>query len=154
MCRQSQTQRPSAFFQHFSCQALQLCCCLPDVLFSENCADDRNAADSAARKLHNVFLLIPPMAITGICTASQIFFNVSWLTSSASDLEPVGNTALPEIVLPHIFRQSTACFTFSADTLRILFFRSVPGHCRLPYRSVRHEPRLHPPEERFPHCHR
>ena len=28
------------------------------------------------------------MAITGISTASQIAFNVSWLTSSASALEP------------------------------------------------------------------
>ena len=37
--------------------------------------------------------VIPPMAITGMDTASQIAFNVSCGTSVASSLEPVGNTA-------------------------------------------------------------
>ena len=37
--------------------------------------------------------VIPPIAMTGISTASHIAFNVSKGTSSASSFEPVGNTA-------------------------------------------------------------
>ena len=37
--------------------------------------------------------VMPPMAMTGILTALQIAVSVSWLTSSASALEPVWKTA-------------------------------------------------------------
>ena len=80
-------------FQHAQSLFFQILRCGNNVFLCKNGTDDGDAADAAAGKLRHVIACDAADGDAGILTALQIAVSVSWLTSSASALEPVWKTA-------------------------------------------------------------
>ena len=74
-------------FQHAQSLFFQILRCGNNVFLCKNGTDDGDAADAAAGKLRHV------IACDAADGDDRIAVSVSWLTSSASALEPVWKTA-------------------------------------------------------------